>query len=820
MQEVTAQDVDRIVSELGRFSSTARGFAQDIDKSRAQSKLEADMRRRDFNNGVANHTKSLVALTGGYKNAATVLASFVGGGLAARAIAGLVSKGSELSKVYQELATTGSTFGGSMLKMQQAAADAGMPLDDFAEATKRSSMVVAQMGRTTWPTFQKNMRDAMIANGNFAMSVEQITEFSGQYLETYRRTGAATKVTGKDMTDLASVTTNLATATGKAREEITALANSAIEASTAAATIKAMPKSMQASATKSMLEVTAVLASQAGEAGSFMTGAFTDTMGKGYAAFTAQGQTLIDVGMGGMMAKFDKLNKNPSIENAVDANNSLLDEIGRNYSSLKNLAAAGNTNAAQMLKVYENGVKLDANKIKQDKLRQDGVTKFFNVIRSMYDQISAKFMQGFLKGFEPFYRAMGDITKSKTVEKFGNIIGTVGLKLGNALATLFSEENLNKAGEYLSAFGAVLVSVNWGKVFEGVVWGAKAIGGAFKAIIWGMEHWKEMLGLAAVALTGFLGFKALKAADLIKGLFGGKDEIVVKTTRIIMEGGGMGGGSGGGGGGSGGGGGGGDDDGPGGSDGSSKRRRGTRARAGHAYKKGMRDHDRARGAGYHSPSMRNAIGRHASGMKMASGMMMASLKKGGAKMLTKEALKSGIKKIPIIGALAGLGFAAKRAMSGDVVGAGLELASGAAGTIPGVGTLASVGIDAGLAVRDGMSDDNGKKPKADPSTSTARPSTDAGGGSSKKRAIKMAGLAAGAFGLGDLMDVMGGEDAAESNDEAVTDENATKLADLAKTVKGLVDAQIDQTALLARIGGQAATNAKDLLNAVRALKGA
>jgi hypothetical protein len=817
MQDVTAQDIDRIVGELGRFSSTARGFAQDIDKSRAQSKLENDMRRRDFNNGVANHTKSLVALTGGYKNAATVLASFVGGGLAARAIAGLVSKGSELSKVYQELAASGSTFGGSMLKMQQAAADAGMPLDDFAEATKRSSMVVAQMGRTTWPTFQKNMRDAMIANGNFAMSVEQITEFSGQYLETYRRTGAATKVTGKEMTDLASVTTNLSTATGKAREEITALANSAIEASTAAATIKAMPASMQASATKSMLEVTAVLASQAGEAGSFMTGAFTDTMGKGYAAFTSQGQTLIDVGMGGMMSKFDKLNKNPSIENAVDANNSLLDEIGRNYSSLKNLAAAGNTNAAQMLKVYENGVKLDANKIKQDKLRQDGVTKFFNVIRSMYDQISAKFMQGFLKGFEPFYRAMGDITKSKTMEKFGAMVGTVGLKIGTALSTLFSEENLNKAGGYLQKFGETLASVNWGEVFQGVVWGAQAIGTGFKVLVKVMEHWKETLLVVGAALGGLLAFKALKAADFIKKMFGGKEEIVVKTTRIIMEGGGMGGGNGSGGGGDG------DDDGPGGggSDGSSKRRRGARARAGHAYKKGMREHDRKRGGGYHSPSIRNAIGRHASGMKMASGMMMASLKKGGAKMLTKEALKSGIKKIPIIGALAGLGFAAKRAMSGDVVGAGLELASGAAGTIPGIGTLASVGIDAGLAVRDGMSDDDGGKKKADPSSSTARPSTDAGGGSSKKRALKIAGLAAGAFGLGDIADVLtGGEDAAESGDEDAAADTESKMADLAKQIKELKDAQTNQTDLLARIGSQAANNSRDLIAAVRALKGA
>jgi len=78
--------------------------------------------------------------------------------------------------------------------------------------------------------------------------------------------------------------------------------------------------------------------------------------------------------------------------------------------------------------------------------------------------------------------------------------------------------------------------------------------------------------------------------------------------------------------------------------------------------------------------------------------------KTGAKTATKTAgktvLKSALKKIPIIGALAGLGFGAQRALSGDLTGAGLEVASGLAGTLPGLGTAASVGIDAGLAARD------------------------------------------------------------------------------------------------------------------------
>lgn len=68
---------------------------------------------------------------------------------------------------------------------------------------------------------------------------------------------------------------------------------------------------------------------------------------------------------------------------------------------------------------------------------------------------------------------------------------------------------------------------------------------------------------------------------------------------------------------------------------------------------------------------------------------------------TAKSLGKGlVKKIPLIGAVAGLGLGAWRAMSGDFVGAGMEVASGAAGIVPGVGTAASIAIDAALLARD------------------------------------------------------------------------------------------------------------------------
>jgi hypothetical protein len=74
--------------------------------------------------------------------------------------------------------------------------------------------------------------------------------------------------------------------------------------------------------------------------------------------------------------------------------------------------------------------------------------------------------------------------------------------------------------------------------------------------------------------------------------------------------------------------------------------------------------------------------------------------KAAGKIAAKAVGKSLLKKIPGIGLIAGLAFGANRLMSGDWKGALGEVASGAASTVPGLGTAASVAIDAGLAARD------------------------------------------------------------------------------------------------------------------------
>jgi len=78
--------------------------------------------------------------------------------------------------------------------------------------------------------------------------------------------------------------------------------------------------------------------------------------------------------------------------------------------------------------------------------------------------------------------------------------------------------------------------------------------------------------------------------------------------------------------------------------------------------------------------------------------------KVGAKLGAKVLGKSLLKRIPGLGALAGVGFAISRVAKGDMVGAAMELASGGASLLdlvaPGAGLTAGLAIDAGIAARD------------------------------------------------------------------------------------------------------------------------
>lgn len=77
-----------------------------------------------------------------------------------------------------------------------------------------------------------------------------------------------------------------------------------------------------------------------------------------------------------------------------------------------------------------------------------------------------------------------------------------------------------------------------------------------------------------------------------------------------------------------------------------------------------------------------------------------TLKKSAARIAAKGVGKLAVKKVPILGAVAGVAFGIERAIKGDWIGALGEVASGTASIFPGVGTAVSAGIDAALIAKD------------------------------------------------------------------------------------------------------------------------
>jgi len=108
------------------------------------------------------------------------------------------------------------------------------------------------------------------------------------------------------------------------------------------------------------------------------------------------------------------------------------------------------------------------------------------------------------------------------------------------------------------------------------------------------------------------------------------------------------------------------------------------------------------------------------GKEAAEKSIKAKIEKVVSGKLSKFIFSSAAKKVPIAGVIIGGIFGVKKLIEGDTVGAGLEVASGAAGTIPIAGTAASLGIDAAGLARDVYKEVYNKFPEEEPEVAKQR----------------------------------------------------------------------------------------------------
>lgn len=688
MDGLSTQEIDTLTASIRQYSGSIGTYANSLkERGDAERRLSNELNRK-----ARGASEALGALTGSASNASRYFANLVGGGLVGAAFMKLISVGNDLTNTYREMMNVGQSFNGSLLDMSMAAAAAGMPLDEFAEAVKTSSKVAARLGMKDFVALQKGVNKTMMRFGMFGMTQQQVTEHMGAYLETQRRMGLTEQMTlaetEKSFVDLMATTSGLSKATGVARNEITQLAQAAIGNSMAMSRIALMSESEAKNANKKFQESMAVLASQAGEAGRFLSGLHAEAFGTANAAFTEQGKTLISVGLGHLGTMFENA-KTP--EDTIRAQEQFRKELTANLPLLRSLALGTGESASaarQLMQVQADMSKLtveDYNRKKKEAAEQDGITKIFTSFRWFWNQMTGDFRTGFLKGFKPLFESVGDFTKSSKLKKFSEAVGVMGEKLGKMMGSLLTfilePGRLEKIGNGLSSFGQFLYDLPWKEIgvgmvtigggialLAGVKWGV--LGAAISGVATLLAHFSGVLDplvklmnehklATGFVIAGIWGvgklFKMLSAGAGIASMFRrNAAQMDVNAAVVNINGGGVGPDLGGG---------------PGGGGGNGRQRgnfrRGARGRMARRWRAG--------------------------GVRGVARGMKGGLKAGG---------KSLLKKIPGLGILAGLGFGAQRAMGGDWLGAGGEVLSGVLGSIPGIGTAASLAIDGGLAARD------------------------------------------------------------------------------------------------------------------------
>jgi hypothetical protein len=186
---------------------------------------------------------------------------------------------------YRELIKVGQTFGGNVTAMSMAAADAGLPLQDFAQAIKENSVLVATTGVEGFGQLQKNLRLTGRQFGEWGLTTQDLIGQYSNYAETLRYVGVLDKRNASEsvpaFADLISNMSALSAATGVNRDQLLKAGAQAVSQSAGLTAYTAgLSADMSKRVTESAIAVSGAF-SALGEDGTPLIHAFNDTIALG-----------------------------------------------------------------------------------------------------------------------------------------------------------------------------------------------------------------------------------------------------------------------------------------------------------------------------------------------------------------------------------------------------------------------------------------------------------------------------------------------------------------------------------------------------------
>lgn len=603
MTEITSEQFEKYIGEIQTTFGSLNKFLQSAERDRrssstgnskknsssdnnslskllgAKGTLERDLRkgakveetRRDkfgqyLSTNVRKAASGIGMLDGSSRGMARSMVeatkSFAGMAIIGSMLENMVEAGEHWVSHYREMTDVGQTFNGSMIDMARAAAQAGLPLHDFAAYVKKNSVLMASFGVRDVTQFAKQVRTMSRHAGNYGFTVDQMNDLSATWLDMQRvqgnRSAAANTANVYAVDMLARRMSGLSEAFGISREEI--LKNTK-ELSNSGEMIAAQLLDPTLKMNKAFQAAEQVMAAFPGAGGDAFRGLFQNQMANGAVWMDDNFKNMfnqVGINVEGMMADLDKTiransgNAEVGGEAAMKANYAMADAIQRAAPTINSMAAV-NPQLRQMLVWSTETLSrtkdqrmADLRKAERNAGQMDKVSALMLTIGDRMDTFKGKMLDGVLAGLQGFIDMVAPIAdhvlKNVDWESFAGAAKSLGGYFGTIVKNIL--ESFGKTNPWVIAETikrTVDAALLLGK-------GAFMLGGYVLRFIEGFQQLFGGFSGAIVGATATLyAFSKLKT--FVQNLFGSRvGSMNVAAGVVNVNGAGLGGMLGGGGG--------------------------------------------------------------------------------------------------------------------------------------------------------------------------------------------------------------------------------------------------------------------------------
>lgn len=534
MADISQDDVRDLIEAMRDYVRVRGGTSKGANSPSSISNLDKDEEksRKKYIDGLNNATKALTDQDKGLKQAHKTTqdvtkqmgdfkkkAEESGKALAAMSVAagavgtvvGALSKTiSESIDTYRQMANVGQTFSGSMMEMHIAAAEARLPLEEFAKAVAVNSKAISTIGTKAFSDLGLGLRSSLREFGMLGLTTENLTEYLGDYLETQRLYGGLQNINQQQavesMQQLAVETTKMSAMTGKNRMEIMKQTQEALRENSLRSFMFMQGNKDMSAFNLSMQKVTTYFAGLPGEAGDTMTRMLAQTVGRGSALLSDDMQTFVQSGMFGVTDMFDQMARKikagtASDEDIFNFQQQFLKQGKANMSSLKLQADLGNESARKVVNMITEMENMDG-KRKGELQKQQETTKFFLNLQDTLKRVTGFIKEQFMKGFLAVWKGFDQAGSSGLFEKLTSSIGGFAERFGTWVAEFVQSGKLEEFGMMVGDAAAGIGNF--------VLMVADGVGKLKDLFNWFSEH--PLTGLAAAGGLGalLLGGKAVK----------------------------------------------------------------------------------------------------------------------------------------------------------------------------------------------------------------------------------------------------------------------------------------------------------------------